>query len=127
MMLNLDPNGTLRMAGAHGMTVEVLDGHVWLTQTGRSEDLILARGARYSVEGDGFVMVGLDKRARLDVCAGEKPPLWRRLLRPLAAWRKAIELRAAVRELQGYSDHRLRDLGISRDQIRDAVYNRFNR
>jgi hypothetical protein len=44
MILNLESNGTLSMAGARGMTVEVLDGHLWVTQPGRSQDVILARG-----------------------------------------------------------------------------------
>jgi uncharacterized protein YjiS (DUF1127 family) len=124
MILNLESNGTLSMAGARGMTVEVLDGHIWVTQKGRSEDLILARGARYSVQGDGVVLVGLEKRARLDLRTEGKPPLWRRLLR---AWKDAADARAAARALEGLSEHRLRDLGISRDQISSVVYNRFSR
>jgi uncharacterized protein YjiS (DUF1127 family) len=124
MILNLESNGTLSMAGARGMTVEVLDGHIWVTEKGRSQDMILARGARYSVEGDGVVLVGLEKRARLDLRAEGKPPLWRRVLR---AWRDAAQARAAARDLEALSDHRLRDLGISRDQIASTVYSRFSR
>jgi uncharacterized protein YjiS (DUF1127 family) len=124
MILNLESNGTLSMAGARGMTVEVLDGHIWVTRKGRSQDLILARGARYSVEGDGVVLVGLEKRARLDLRAEARPSFWRRLLR---AWKDAAEARAAARDLEGLSDHRLRDLGISRDQITSVVYNRLSR
>lgn len=124
MILNLESNGTLSMAGARGMTVEVLDGHIWVTQKGRSQDMILARGARYSVEGDGVVLVGLEKRARLDLRAQGKPSFWRRLAR---AWMDAAEARAAARELEALSDHRLRDLGISRDQIASTVYSRFSR
>lgn len=118
MILNLEANGTVSMAGARGMTVEVLDGHIWVTQKGRSQDMILARGARYSVEGDGVVLVGLEKRARLDLRAEAKPSLWRRLLR---AWKDAAQARAAARDLEALSEHRLRDLGISRDQIRRLV------
>ena len=118
MILNLESNGTLSMAGARGMTVEVLDGHIWVTQKGHSQDVILARGARYDVEGDGVVLVGLEKRARLDLRAEARPSLWRRLLR---AWKDAAETRAAARDLEALSDHRLRDLGISRDQIRTLV------
>ena len=124
MILNLESNGSVSMAGARGMTVEVLDGHIWVTQTGRREDLILARGARYSVEGDGVVLVGLDKRARLDLRSKGRPSLWRRML---SAWRQAAEARAAARDLEALSDHRLRDLGISRDQIASVVYNRLSR
>ena len=118
MILNLESNGTVSMAGARGMTVEVLDGHIWVTQKGRSQDTILARGARYEVEGDGVVLVGLETRARLDLRTEAKPSLWRRLLR---AWKDAAEARAAARDLAALSDHRLRDLGISRDQIRRLV------
>jgi len=118
MILNLESNGTVSMAGARGMTVEVLDGHIWVTQAGRSEDLILTRGARYSVDGDGVVLVGLEKRARLDLRAIGKPSLWRRMM---SAWRQAAEARAAARDLEALSDHRLRDLGISRDQISTLV------
>ncbi len=124
MILNLEPNGTLSMAGARGVTVEVLDGHLWVTQPGRSQDLILPRGAQYDVEGDAVVLVGLDKRTRLDLHANGKPSLWRRLWR---AWRRAAAARADVRELEALSEHRLRDLGLSRDQIASAVYNRFSR
>jgi uncharacterized protein YjiS (DUF1127 family) len=124
MILNLEANGTVSMAGARGMSVEVLDGRIWVTQKGRSQDTILARGARYSVEGDGVVLVGLEKRARLDLRAEAKPSLWRRLLR---AWKDATEARAAARDLEALSDHRLRDLGISRDQISSIAYSRLSR
>jgi len=118
MTLNLEPSGALRVAGARGMTVEVLDGHLWITQSGRGEDVILARGARYCIEGDDAVLAGLDKAARVDLDVPGRDPLWRRLWR---AWRQAAEARAAARDLQALSDHRLRDLGISRDQIRWIV------
>ncbi len=128
MILNLEPNGTLSMAGARGLTVEVLDGHLWVTQPGDGRDLILARGAHYDVEGDGVVLVGLDKRTRLDLHAAGKPPsLLERLRALVRAWARAAELRAAVRELESLTDHRLSDLGLARDQITAAVYNRFSR
>ena len=118
MILDLEPNGALRMSGAHGMRVEVLDGHLWITHTGRTEDVILGRGARYRVESDDVVLVGLDKAACVELGTPGRDPLWRRLWR---AWRQAAEARAAARDLQALSDHRLRDLGISRDQIRTMV------
>jgi uncharacterized protein YjiS (DUF1127 family) len=124
MILNLESNGTLSMAGARGMTVEVLDGHLWVTQPGRSQDVILARGAHYDVEADGVVLVGLETRTRLDLSANGKLPLWRRLLR---AWRAAADARRAARELEDLPDYRLRDLGLSRDQVLSVVYNRFSR
>lgn len=115
MIFDLEPNGALGLAGARGMTLEVLDGHLWITQKGRGEDLILARGARYRVDGEGVVLVGLDKAARLELRAPRRPSLWRR-------WLQAWEARAAARHLEALPDHRLRDLGLTRDQIPDAVY-----
>jgi uncharacterized protein YjiS (DUF1127 family) len=127
MILNLEANGTVSMAGARGMRVEVLEGLVWVTRKGRSEDLILRRGARYSVEDDGVVLVGLEKRARLGLNAGKRPSLWMCLRRLAGRWAEAAELRAAVRQLEELPDHRLRDLGLIRDQIATVVYNRFSR
>lgn len=124
MILNLEPNGTLRMAGARGVTVEVLDGRVWITRAGRAQDLILARGASYEVDGEGVVLVGLERRARLDLRTGGKAPWWRRLAR---AWAAVADARRAARELAALPEHRLRDLGLTRDQISSAVYNRFSR
>jgi uncharacterized protein YjiS (DUF1127 family) len=124
MILNLEANGTLSMAGARGMTVEVLDGHLWVTRPGRSQDLILTRGASYDVDAEGVVLVGLEKRTRLDLHAHGKPSLWRRALN---AWRKSADAAAAARELESLPEHRLRDLGLSRDQIPSAVYSRFRR
>lgn len=124
MILNLESNGTLSIAKARGMTVEVLDGRLWVTQKGRSEDVILARGTRYSVDADGVVLLGLEKRARVALHANRTPPLWRRLWR---AWRQAAQAHAAVRKLEALSDHRLRDLGLAREQIPAAVYKRLSR
>jgi uncharacterized protein YjiS (DUF1127 family) len=105
---------------AQGMTVEVLEGRLWITQAGRTQDLVLGRGARYSAEGDGVVLVGLEEPVRIDLRAGGKPGWWRRL-------RQAWEARAAARELEALPDERLRDLGLTRDQIPDAVYSRLSR
>lgn len=105
---------------AQGMTVEVLEGRLWITQAGRTQDLILGRGARYSAERDGVVLVGLDEPVRIDLRAGAGPSFWRRL-------KQAWEARAAARELEALPEERLRDLGLTRDQIPDAVYNRFSR
>jgi uncharacterized protein YjiS (DUF1127 family) len=106
MVLNLESNGTLRMAGARGTTVKVLDGRVWITEAGRQLDAFLARGANYSVSGDGVVVIGAEARARLDL--RREPRGW------IARWLRA---RRAERELQELSDHSLRDIGLRRDQI----------
>ena len=111
MILNLDPNGTLRMAGARGTTVRVLDGRVWITEAGRAADAFLARGARYSVAGDGVVVIGAEARARLD-------------LRRAGGWlRRWLEERRTRAELEALSDHTLRDIGLTRD----GIYSLFRR
>lgn len=110
MVLNLDTNGTLRMAGARGVLVEVLDGRVWITEPGRGDDVFAGRGERYSVAGDGVVLVGAEERARIE--------LRRRRRGWLARW---LEARRARAELAALSDHALRDIGLTRDQIRDIA------
>lgn len=105
---------------AQGMTVEVLEGHLWVTQSGRAGDLILGRGARYSAEGNGVVLIGLDEPVRIDLRVGARQSFWRWL-------KQAWEARAAARELEALPDGRLRDLGLTRGQIPDAVYNRLSR
>ncbi len=105
MILNLAPNGTLRMAGARGTTVRVLDGRVWITEAGRAVDAFLSRGARYNVAGDGVVVIGAEARARLDLRRGGG---W------LRRWWDERRTRA---ELAALSDHALRDIGLARDEI----------
>jgi uncharacterized protein YjiS (DUF1127 family) len=105
MILNLDPNGTLRMAGARGTTVRVLDGRVWITEAGHQADAFLAGGARYRVAGDGVVLIGAEARARLD-------------LRRAGGWlRRWLDERRTRAQLEALSDHALRDIGLRRDQI----------
>jgi uncharacterized protein YjiS (DUF1127 family) len=110
MVLNLESNGTLRMAGARGLILEVLDGRAWITEAGRSGDAFVERGARYEVSGDGVVLVGAEKTLRV--------ALHRDRLGWLRRWWAARQARA---ELEALSEHRLRDLGLTRDQIRELV------
>jgi len=110
MELTLEANGTLRMAGARGTLLEVLDGRAWITEEGRRADAFVARGTRYEVAGDGVVLVGAEQRVRLAL----------RRARPgrVARW---LESRRARAELEALPEHRLRDLGLTREQIRDVV------
>jgi uncharacterized protein YjiS (DUF1127 family) len=110
MVLNLETNGTLRMAEARDMLVEVLDGCVWITEPGRGDDVFAGRGTRYRVAGDGVVLVGAEKRSRLELRHRHRGGLLRRFL----DWLEARRTRA---ELEALSDHRLRDIGLTRDQI----------
>lgn len=123
MVLNLESNGTLRLAGARGTLVRVLDGRVWITEAGRAVDAFLARGARYSVGGDGVVVIGAEARARLDLRRGG----WRAIgSRTVGLWptlRRWWDARRTRAELEALSDHALRDIGLTRDE----VYSLFRR
>ena len=102
------------------LNLEVLEGRVWLTQAGCREDVILGRGARYSMEGEGALLMGLDGRALVDLSRAQ-PSRWRWLRSLARTWKEAAEARAAARELEQLPDYRLRDLGICRDQIKLRV------
>ncbi|MNC93510.1 hypothetical protein D3C83_101550 [compost metagenome] len=88
----------------------MLDGRAWITEAGRSGDAFVERGARYEVSGDGVVLVGAEKLLRV--------ALRRDRLRWLRRWWDARQARA---ELEALPEHRLRDLGLARDQIRELV------
>jgi len=122
MILNLNANEFLRLTRARGTTVEVLDGSVWITEAGRERDAIVSPGMRYSVSGNGLVVVGMDDgwdsgASRIIVL----PPLWRWLrecaavvVRNIAA---GVQERRTIRDLERLSDRNLRDIGLTRDQI----------
>jgi hypothetical protein len=57
MVLRLMNNDFLRLRGARGVAIEVMDGRVWITEDGRGADSFLAPGGRYLVGGDGLVLV----------------------------------------------------------------------
>ena len=61
MMLRLKDKDFLRLRGARGVAIEVVDGRVWITEDGRHSDCFLAPGGRYLVGGDGLVLVGAEK------------------------------------------------------------------
>jgi len=77
------------------------DGVFFKTEAGRAVDAFLSRGARYSVAGDGVVVIGAEARARLD-------------LRRAGGWlRRWWDERRTRAELEALSDHALRDIGLS--------------
>ena len=129
MIMNLAANDFLRLSKARGTTVEVLDGRVWITEAGRERDAVVSPGMRYSVAGDGLVVVGQEigrgSAARIAV----RPPVWRML------WDRAVVLvtncasglqdRRTVCELENLSDHALRDIGLNRADIERAVRRGF--
>lgn len=62
MVLRLEDKGFLRLRGARGVAIEVVEGRVWITEDGRRADAFLARGGRYQVRGDGLVLVSAEAR-----------------------------------------------------------------
>jgi hypothetical protein len=70
MVLRLKNNDFLRMLSARGVAIEVLKGRVWITEDGRRGDAFIGPGRRYSVAGDGMVLVGAEaSEAELQVTA----------------------------------------------------------
>lgn len=63
MILKLKRNDFLRLRGARGLLVEVLDGRVWITEDGRAGDSFVGPGRRYRVGGDGLVLIGAESYA----------------------------------------------------------------
>jgi hypothetical protein len=57
MVLRLNDRDFLRLRGARGIAIEVVDGRVWITEDGREGDSFLGVGGRYLVGGDGLVLV----------------------------------------------------------------------
>ena len=60
MVLRLNNNDFLRLRGARGVAIEVVDGRVWITEDGFRADSFLAAGGRYLVGSDGLVLVGAE-------------------------------------------------------------------
>lgn len=119
MVLQLTFNDYLRMRGARGAAIEVLDGRVWITEDGRAGDLFLDAGRSYRVASQGLVVVGAEEKfhhARVIVRRSAGGWLsW--LLKEWAEYRRTA---IARRELHRLSDRMLRDIGLRRDQI-DAL------
>jgi len=60
MILRLNRNDFLRLRGARGVAIEVLEGRVWITEDGRASDSFLGPGRRYRIGGEGLVLVGTE-------------------------------------------------------------------
>jgi uncharacterized protein YjiS (DUF1127 family) len=117
MVLQLTFNEFLRLQGAKGAAIEVLDGKVWITEDGRQGDRFLEAGRSYRVAGEGLVVVGAENKtsfARVQV--RKSTATVASLLRKLVeAWRAE----RTRRELLELSDYTLRDIGLRRDDIRN--------
>lgn len=124
MILNLNANELLRLSGARGTGLEVLDGAVWVTQAGNTSDALVGRGRRLEIASNDLVLIGTDVSgsdpARIALLPkGTKFADALRILLSapfagLAAWRAAVHTRCELAEL---SDCTLRDIGLTRDQI----------
>ena len=115
MVLQLTFNEVLRMQGAQGAAIEVLDGKVWITEDGRAADRFLEAGRSYRVAGQGLVVIGAETPthfARVEV--RKRGPVLKSFLRQLLqSWR----IERTRRELRELSDHALRDIGVRREEI----------
>jgi hypothetical protein len=67
MVLRLENKDFLRLRGARGVAIEVVDGRVWITEDGRPADRFLGAGGRYLVGGDGLVLVGAESASEVRV------------------------------------------------------------
>jgi uncharacterized protein YjiS (DUF1127 family) len=117
MVLQLTFNEFLRLQGAKGAAIEVLDGKVWITEDGRQGDRFLEAGRSYRVAGEGLVVVGAENKthfARVEV--RRSPSGFFSMISKFMESRRAERTR---RELAELSDHTLRDIGLRREQIRE--------
>jgi uncharacterized protein YjiS (DUF1127 family) len=119
MILRMECANFLRLHGARGMAIEVLDARVWITEAGRAGDSFLEPGRSYRVDGDGLVLIGTE--ACMPDASGAsgaditvRRSLWSRLMAAYASKRAASRTR---RELRRLPDRMLRDIGLRRDQI----------
>ena len=123
MNLGLNPRSLVGLVGAAGSLIEVRSGRVWVTEPGLAGDRLLEPGRRYRVAGDGLVLVGTDLAdgARAEIVLR---PAWRRLRARIGGVMARLAARLRARstacELEGLSDHLLRDIGLRREQIEAA-------
>lgn len=64
MIINLSATKILRLTQSRGVTLEALDGALWVTEAGVPGDSCLAQGEQYRVQGDGLVLAGADASRR---------------------------------------------------------------
>jgi uncharacterized protein YjiS (DUF1127 family) len=115
MVLQLTFNEFLRLQGAKGAAIEVLDGKVWITEDGRQGDRFLEAGRSYRVAGEGLVVVGAESKTR-----SARVEVRRATLGVFSLVRRFMESHRAERtrrELRNLSDHALRDIGLRREEI----------
>ena len=69
MVLRLKDKDFLKLRGARGVAIEVVDGRVWNTEDGYAGDRFLGAGGCYRVGGDGLVLIGAEDETALRVLA----------------------------------------------------------
>ncbi len=67
LYLALEARQPVTIAGAAGTVVRVLEGRVWLTEEGVSEDVFLFPGAEYRLQSLGRVVLDSDGVSRVEV------------------------------------------------------------
>ena len=115
MVLQLTFNEFLRLRGAKGAAIQVLDGKVWITEDGRQGDRFLEAGRSYRVAGEGLVVVGAESETRLARVEVRRPA--RGFLSLIRKFMESCRAEGTRRELRNLSDHALRDIGLRRDEI----------
>ena len=115
MVLQLTFNEFLRLQGAKGAAIQVLDGKVWITEHGRQGDRFVEAGCSYRVAGEGLVVVGAESKTRLARVEVRRPSLG--LLSLVRKFLESYRAERTRRELRHLSDHALRDIGLRREEI----------
>ncbi|HEX6692176.1 MAG TPA: DUF2917 domain-containing protein [Burkholderiales bacterium] len=98
MILKLKRNDFLRLRGARGVAIEVLQGRVWITEDGRAGDSFLGPGRRYRIGGEGLVLIGAETYANGDADRGGAE------LRIVSAAARQPEPHADLQPLDGFLD-----------------------
>ena len=55
--VKLGPNQTLRVRDAQGSVVCAVEGSVWITEENQPKDIVLERGACYTLRNEGVAIV----------------------------------------------------------------------
>lgn len=69
----LDKDAVLRIRKGRGQSLIVLDGLIWVTQSGDRRDVFLGDGESVALEGSGLTVVQALERTRLLVLAPVLP------------------------------------------------------
>src|SRR5688572_23294687 len=100
MVLQLTFNDFLRLHGAQGAAIEVLDGKVWITEDGRQGDRFLEAGRSYRIASPGLVVVGAETPthfARVEV--RRRPGVLSAFVRKLLEYYRTERTRRELAEL----------------------------